>query len=60
MDKKTWDLLHRLVFDSAKTLQDGRHSTSDDWYLLAEDLNRAADLAQREGNRLVDIEEGKQ
>ncbi len=52
MDKKTWDLLHRLVFDTAKTLQDGRHSTSDDWFIIAEDLQRAARIANDEAERL--------
>lgn len=52
MNKEDWELLRNLVFGVAKTLQEGRHSTSDDWYLIQEDLERAAVLAGDEGDEL--------
>lgn len=53
MDNVEWDLLHRIVFDIAKTLQDGRHSTADEWSEIANELDRAQKIAADEAERLA-------
>jgi hypothetical protein len=57
MDKPSWELLNRIVFDIAKTLQDGKHSTAEEWGEIASELERASMLANDEANRLAELED---
>ena len=57
MDSNKLDLLARIVLESASRLQNQRDgnnnlATAADWYDLADELIRAADLAHDEGERL--------
>ena len=56
MNKPDWILLRTIVFDIAKILQDGKHSTSEQWQDIADELDRAATIAQTEAERLYEQE----
>ena len=56
MNKQDFDLLRRIVMETAKNLQDGRHSTAEEWSDIASELERAQQLAVTEANRLGELE----
>ncbi len=52
MIKLDWQLLNQIVFNVAKTLQDGHPSTFEEWCDIADELERAMKIAQAEANHL--------
>jgi hypothetical protein len=56
MDKEKFNLIHRIVIETAARLQNGRHSTADDWSDIAAELERAVDIAEAEADRLGALE----
>jgi len=58
MNAPQWAQLKRIVAGIADTLATGKHSTSDQWFDLHDELMRAAELARVEAERLADEVDG--
>lgn len=56
MNQNDFDLVRRIVLETASKLQDGNPATAEDWFDIADELTRARDLARGEGTRLDAIE----
>jgi hypothetical protein len=57
MTKADWELLNRIVIETASRLQTGQHATTEDWSDIAGELFRAFKIAQKEEIRLDDLDE---
>jgi hypothetical protein len=56
MTKADWDLIRAISMETASTLQDGRHSTSEEWDDIADELQRIIVVARKEANALREKE----